>query len=195
MTKSKLMRKQFIHKDEILTGGIRRVILESYLTDLLFADEYSFTLHSNENKKKYKKYLKIADEVTEAFRSLTLKGLVLLSSKYFRLPELYEKIPDFTEGGYEREYSELPVVGSLATDVIGYLGIKTITYGNYKKGYWGKYQYTHLIATFGKCFFGIEPPKSTEKIDAEKYLKLLHGIYTEHLNKQTEERIISATQK
>ena len=187
MTRSKQLRKQFLHKDETLTGGIRRVILESYLTDLMFADEYSFTLHSNENKKKFKKYLKMADEITEAFRSLTLRGLVLLSSKYFRLPELYEKIPDFTEGGCERDYSELPVVGSLGDAAIGYLGIKTITYGNYKKGYWGKYRYAHLIATFGKYFFGIEPPKSSEKIHAEKYLKLLHGIYAEQLNKPTDD--------
>ena len=118
--KKKLERETFKRKDEILLGGLRY--------DLMNMHEHSGNpnlkpkpekrLSFKERSQKHRAYMQIADDVAEAFRSLTLDGLVLLTSKKLDLYELHEQIPNFTRNGIQRDYDMLPNVGSTCDNLV-----------------------------------------------------------------------------
>lgn len=74
----------------------------------------------------------------------------------------------------------LPAVGSTCNNLVK---LHIIGYGdeNYFTGYWGLFNYVHMMATFGWVYFGIEPPRTVKRISAEKYLQILHKAYADIL--------------
>ena len=180
--KKKLERETFKRKDEILLGGLRY--------DLMHMHERSGNpnlkpkpdrrLSFKERSQKHRAYMQIADDVAEAFRSLTLEGLVLLTSKKLDLYELHEQIPNFTRNGIQRDYDMLPNVGCTCDNLVK-LHITGYSDENYLTGYWGLFNYVHMMATFGWVYFGIEPPRPEKRIPAEKYLSILHKVFADIL--------------
>lgn len=180
--KKKLERETFKRKDEILLGGLRY--------DLMNMHEHSGNpnlkpksdrrLSFKERSQNHRAYMQIADDVAEAFRSLTLEGLVLLTSKKMDLYELHEQIPNFTRNGMQRDYDMLPNVGCTCDNLVK-LHITGYSNANRLTGYWGLSKYVHMMATFGWVYFGIEPPRPEKRISAEKYLPILHKVFADIL--------------
>lgn len=180
--KKKLERETFKRKDEILLGGLRYDLMDmhEHSGNPNLKPKSDRRLSFKERSQKHRAYMQIADDVAEAFRSLTLDGLVLLTSKKMDLYELHEQIPNFTRNGIQRDYDMLPNVGSTCDNlvklhIIGYSNANRLT------GYWGLSQYVHMMATFGWVYFGIEPPRPEKRISAEKYLPILHKVFADIL--------------
>ena len=180
--KKKLERETFKRKDEILLGGLRYDLMDmhEHSGNPNLKPKSDRRLSFKERSQKHRAYMQIADDVAEAFRSLTLDGLVLLTSKKMELYELHEQIPNFTRNGIQRDYDMLPNVGSTCDNlvklhIIGYSNANRLT------GYWGLSQYVHMMATFGWVYFGIEPPRPEKRISAEKYLPILHKVFADIL--------------
>lgn len=180
--KKKLKRETFKRKDEILLGGLRYDLMDmhEHSGNPNLKPKSDRRLSFKERSQKHRAYMQIADDVAEAFRSLTLDGLVLLTSKKLDLYELHEQIPNFTRNGIQRDYDMLPNVGSTCDNlvklhIIGYSNANRLT------GYWGLSQYVHMMATFGWVYFGIEPPRPEKRISAEKYLPILHKVFADIL--------------
>ena len=180
--KKKLERETFKRKDEILLGGLRYDLMDmhEHSGNPNLKPKSDMRLSFKERSQKHRAYMQIADDVAEAFRSLTLDGLVLLTSKKMELYELHEQIPNFTRNGIQRDYDMLPNVGSTCDNlvklhIIGYSNANRLT------GYWGLSQYVHMMATFGWVYFGIEPPRPEKRISAEKYLPILHKVFADIL--------------
>lgn len=175
--------QSFRDKDELLLSGIRGALIamqEEYQERL---GNYRKDYGSNKYRKMWKDWARVADDVAEAFRSITLEGLVLLTQKYFELYELHAQIPNFTQNGAQRDYSEFPKMvycydwGTWLPFLINYKRMNGCWC-------WEMDYYTSLFAGLGKKFFGIEPPSEKvigRLVTPEEYLPILHDTFKTEL--------------
>lgn len=163
--RKRLAEKLLRRKGFFQLGYMRTEIYNLYLDDPVYEHEYTA-----KTKRKFR--IKEALAITDALKSITLDGLILLTSKYHNFYELHAAISAFSNGGEERDLHIFESIQQSYYTLRYSLPVKRTCHpgGNPLP----ICSYVYLMAALAEVLFGIELPHPERRVTMRQYLALLH---------------------